>query len=75
MLDVSGHRQARRDELQKLAADTAARVLESGEPVRLSPMNPFERKVVHDAIAVTDGVSSESEGEEPNRRVVVLAAR
>ncbi len=75
MLDVSGHRQARRDELQKLAADTAARVLESGEPVRLSPMNPFERKVVHDAIAATDGVSSESEGEEPNRRVVVLAAR
>src|SRR5581483_11910206 len=75
MLDVSGHRQARRTELQKLAADTAARVTETGEPARLSPMNPFERKVVHDAIAAIDGVHSESEGEEPHRRVVVHADR
>jgi spoIIIJ-associated protein len=75
MLDVSGHRQARRTELQKLADDTAGRVLESGEPARLSPMNPFERKVVHDAIAAIEGVRSESEGEEPSRRVVVLPER
>jgi spoIIIJ-associated protein len=75
MLDISGHRQARRRELQGLAADTAARVLDTGEPVRLSPMNPFERKVVHDAISAVDGVASESEGEEPHRRVVVLAER
>ena len=73
MLDVSGHRQARRDELKKLAADTAQKVLDDGEAVRLAPMNPFERKVVHDAIADIDGVFSESEGEEPHRRVVVLA--
>jgi spoIIIJ-associated protein len=75
MLDVSGHRAARREELRTLAVDTAARVTESGEPARLTPMNPFERKVVHDAIAGLDGVISESEGEEPNRRVVVLVAR
>lgn len=75
MLDVSGHRQARRTQLQKLAADTAAQVLHGGEAVRLAPMNPFERKVVHDAVATLAGVSSESEGEEPNRRVVVLTAR
>ncbi len=75
MLDVSGHRQARRVELQTLAKDSAARVLETGEPARLSPMNPFERKVVHDAVAQTDGVSSESEGEEPHRRVVILPVR
>ena len=75
MLDVSGHRQARRSELSKLAADTSARVLDSGESARLAPMNPFERKVVHDAIAAIDGVRSESEGEEPNRRVVVLLDR
>jgi spoIIIJ-associated protein len=75
MLDVSGHRQARRAELQELATETAARVLDGGEPVRLSPMNPFERKVVHDAIATVDGVRSESEGEEPHRRVVVLVER
>lgn len=74
MLDVSGHRQARRLELGKLATDTAARVLADGSPATLTPMNPFERKVVHDAIAGIDGVRSESEGEEPNRRVVVLPA-
>jgi spoIIIJ-associated protein len=74
MLDVSGHRRARREELTALAAKTAAEVLSSGEPVRLAPMNPFERKVVHDAISATEGVISESEGEEPNRRVVVLPA-
>ena len=72
MLDVSGHRQARRDELAALARDTATRVLESGESARLTPMNPFERKVVHDAVSAIAGVRSESEGEEPQRRVVVL---
>ena len=74
MLDVSGHRKARRQELTGLAQEAAEQVLGSGEPVRMAPMNPFERKVVHDVIAATDGVTSESEGEEPNRRVVVLPA-
>ena len=74
MLDVSGHRRARRTELTKLAQETADKVKADGESVRLSPMNPFERKVVHDAIAEIDGVVSESEGEEPSRRVVVLPA-
>ncbi len=72
MLDVSGHRQARRAELSALAESVARQVLETGEPVRLAAMNPFERKVVHDAISAVDGVRSESEGEEPERRVVVL---
>ncbi|MQA36360.1 R3H domain-containing nucleic acid-binding protein, partial [Modestobacter roseus] len=45
---------------------------ESRQPERLAPMNPFERKVVHDVVAAAAGVRSESEGEEPNRRVVVL---
>jgi spoIIIJ-associated protein len=73
MLDVSGHRQARRAELSSLAERTAREVLESGEAVKLSPMNPFERKVVHDAVSAIAGVRSESEGEEPQRRVVVLS--
>jgi spoIIIJ-associated protein len=72
MLDVSGHRQARRVELSALAADTASRVVATGESARLAPMNPFERKVVHDAVAAVHGVRSESEGEEPTRRVVIL---
>jgi spoIIIJ-associated protein len=75
MLDVSGHRAQRKQELAQLATDSAARVTGNGEPVRLAPMNPFERKVVHDTIAGIDGVTSESEGEEPNRRVVVLPQR
>jgi spoIIIJ-associated protein len=72
MLDIGGHRAQRRQQLQDLAASTAEKVTASGESVRLAPMNPFERKVVHDAIAGIDGVYSESEGEEPSRRVVVL---
>lgn len=72
MLDVGGFRAKRRADLSTLAAETAGRVAQSGQPERLSPMNPFERKVVHDVIAGVAGVHSESEGEEPNRRVVVL---
>ena len=64
MLDVSGHRLARRAELTALATVTAAGVIDSGESALLAPMNPFERKVVHDAISAIDGVRSESEGEE-----------
>lgn len=75
MLDVGGFRAKRRADLTALAGETARRVSSSGQPERLSPMNPFERKVVHDVIAGVDGVHSESEGEEPNRRVVVLPDR
>lgn len=71
MLDVGGHRERRRKELQEIAADAVAEVLNSGEAARLAPMNPFERKIVHDAVAAA-GLISESEGEEPRRRVVVL---
>jgi spoIIIJ-associated protein len=71
MLDVSGHRAAQRARLEALAAETAARVKETGEPASFDPMSPFERKVVHDAVAAA-GLSSESEGVEPKRYVVVL---
>lgn len=73
MLDISGHRARKRDRLEKLAAETVAQVKESGERVELDPMSPFERKVVHDAVAAA-GLTSESEGQEPHRRVVVLPA-
>ncbi|WP_255411598.1 R3H domain-containing nucleic acid-binding protein [Blastococcus sp. TBT05-19] len=72
MLDVGGYRAKRKSDLTAQAGDTARRVAGSGQPERMSPMNPFERKVVHDVIASVAGVHSESEGEEPNRRVVVL---
>ena len=75
MLDVGGYRAKRRADLTSLAAETAARVAQSRQPERLAPMNPFERKVVHDVVAGVAGVHSESEGEEPSRRVVVLPDR
>ncbi|MCW2784626.1 MAG: single-stranded DNA-binding protein [Marmoricola sp.] len=73
MLDVSGHRAARRTELEEEAAGVVARVKESGEPVSLAPMSPFERKVIHDVVAAS-GLKSESDGVEPRRHVVVLPA-
>ncbi len=73
MLDISGYRADKRAQLEQLADETVARVKESGEPAPLDPMTPFERKVVHDAVAAA-GLSSESEGVEPRRFVVVLPA-
>jgi spoIIIJ-associated protein len=72
MLDIGGWRAKRKEDLTEVGTRAAQRVLESGEPVSLAPMTPFERKIVHDAIAAVDGVESESEGVEPERRVVVL---
>ena len=72
MLDIASWRRRRRDELSALGDKVARRVRESGEREELAPMTPFERKIVHDAVAAVDGVHSESEGVEPARRVVVL---
>lgn len=74
MLDVAGWRAKRRTELGNLGAEAARRVLESGEREELTPMTPFERKIVHDTVAKIDGVASESTGVEPARRVVVVKA-
>lgn len=71
MLDVGGYRQRRRTELAEAGQDAAEEVRRTGQPKKLWPMNPFERKIVHDAVAAA-GLRSESEGEEPQRRVVVL---
>lgn len=72
MLDIGGWRAARRTELAEIGTRTAQAVAQSGTPKRLAPMTPFERKIVHDAVAAVDGARSESEGVEPERRVVVL---
>jgi spoIIIJ-associated protein len=71
MLDIGGYRQRRRAELTKAGQEAADEVRQTGVPKKLWAMNPFERKVVHDAVAAA-GLTSESEGEEPDRRVVVL---
>jgi spoIIIJ-associated protein len=71
MLDISGYRAEKREQLVRLAEETMATVRETGEAVSLDPMSPFERKVVHDAVAAA-GLTSESEGVEPRRHVVIL---
>lgn len=72
MVDVAGYRQRRRAELVAMAKDAIAEVQQSGEPVRMAPLNAYERKIVHDEVAAA-GLVSESEGEPPARRVVVRA--
>jgi spoIIIJ-associated protein len=73
MLDVDGYRAARRKELVQIAEAAIEQVRESGAAVPLDPMSPFERKVVHDAVADA-GLVSESEGEDARRHVVILPA-
>jgi spoIIIJ-associated protein len=73
MLDVGGFRAQRRADLAELGRAVAEEVSRTGEPKKLRAMSPFERKIIHDAIALA-GLRSESEGEEPNRRVVVFPA-
>jgi spoIIIJ-associated protein len=70
MLDVSNYRANRKAELEQVGRKAVEEAKATGAPVRLDPMTPFERKVVHDVVAAA-GLTSESEGEEPRRRVVV----
>jgi spoIIIJ-associated protein len=71
MLDIDNFRADKKEELTKLAQETYDEVKSTGVAVKLRPMNAFERKVVHDTIQNL-GLTSESEGEDPNRCVVVL---
>jgi spoIIIJ-associated protein len=71
MLDIGGYRAQRRADLSELGASVAEEVKRTGEAKALAAMNAFERKIVHDAVAAA-GLRSESEGIDPNRRVVVL---
>jgi len=74
LLDVGGYRAARRKELAAVARNAVEKVKQYGEQVRLEPMSAFERKCVHDVVNAMPGVESESEGVEPNRRIVVRPA-
>ncbi|MFF5177075.1 protein jag [Micromonospora sp. NPDC000316] len=74
LLDVGGYRTTRRKELAAVAKNAVEKVKEYGEPVRLEAMSAFERKCVHDVVNAMSGVASESEGVEPNRRIVVRPA-
>jgi spoIIIJ-associated protein len=71
LIDVEGYRARRRASLADYARAMAERAKERGTEIELEPMNSFERKVVHDAVGEVDGASSYSEGEEPNRKVII----
>ncbi len=71
MIDVADYRKRRESKLVQRAQEIARRVAKTGREEELEPMNPFERKLVHDAVAGVSGAESSSLGEEPNRFVVI----
>ena len=73
-VDVGGYQAKRRAALEEFVRDLAGKVVESGRDQALEPMGASDRKVVHDAVAEIDGVTTVSEGEEPRRRVVLRRA-
>jgi spoIIIJ-associated protein len=71
VVDVEDYRKRRRSQLVRKAKDAARQVRKTGRSHAMEPMSAFERKIVHDAVSEVGGVETESEGEEPNRRVVI----
>ncbi len=71
ILNSANYRERRRKTLEELAAKIARNVLRSGRQTTLEPMNPYERRIIHSAIAEIEGVVSKSVGEEPYRKVVI----
>jgi spoIIIJ-associated protein len=72
LVDVEDYRKRRTSKVEEKARSAAERVLDTGEAQSLEPMDALERKIAHDAVAEVDGVRTESQGEEPDRYVVVL---
>jgi spoIIIJ-associated protein len=75
LVDVEGYGKRRRSMIAERARQVALRVRRSGKQEMLEPMNPYERKIVHDAASEVGGVESASEGQEPERRVVIRKKR
>lgn len=71
LVDVEDYRKRRRRKIIQQARDAARKVKQMGRPETLEPMSAYERKLVHDAVAQVGGLETASEGEEPNRRVVI----
>ena len=70
-IDTEGYRARREDTLRRLARRNALKVAKSGRSFAMEPMNPYERRVIHSALQGFRGVTTHSEGEEPNRRVII----
>ena len=74
-VDTEGYRRRREETLRRLARKNAAQVARTGRSVAMEPMNPYERRVLHSALQSFKGVTTHSEGEEPNRRVIITPDR
>lgn len=74
LVDVAHYREKRREALARFSRQVADEVLQTGEQRVLEPMNPGDRKVVHDTVNAIEGVATTSEGEEPRRRVIIRPA-
>jgi len=74
MVDIEGYRDRQQSRLEREARSAAARVIKEGEAYSMDPMSSYERKLVHDTIAEIEGVTTSSEGEGPDRHVVVFPA-
>ena len=75
VVDIEGYKSRRRKKLEDMARSSAARAKERGGKVTLSPMNAYERRIIHLTLVGDEGVTTHSEGEEPERRVVITAVR
>lgn len=75
VVDIEDYRKRQRDRLVSKAQEVAARVVRTGREEELEPMTPYDRKVVHDAVAGVEGAESSSRGEDPDRRVVIRPIR
>ena len=74
-LDTEGYRSRREETLKRLARKNAMHVKQTGRPVSMEPMNPYERRILHSALQGFTGVTTHSEGEEPNRHVVITPSK
>lgn len=72
VVDCENYRENREATLKKLAENLAQKATRLGKKIKLEPMNPYERRIIHSALSEIDGVKTESEGKEPNRYIVVI---
>ena len=74
-MNAGNYREKREETLRALAARMAKKALKTGRPIALEPMNPYERRIIHAVVTDIEGVTSKSNGEEPNRKVIIKPTR
>ena len=72
VVDCENYRENRESTLNKLSENLAQKAIRMGKKIKLEPMNPYERRIIHAALSEREGVSTASEGKEPNRYIVII---